>query len=338
MIRKTVVSTKDSREWQGIPAIERAPNGRLWCAFFSGGPREPDPVNLILLTTSEDDGRNWTTPEPIVNPPGQMRAYDPALWHDPDGRLWLFYNLASLESRDFSVWAISADKSDTARPHWSSPRRIDISAPFAFRLNKPTILSSGEWLLPVTWARTAPATWFPRDEQLQGAAISTDGGVSWTLCGGVEAPSWALENMIVERLDGTLWMLIRTGAGVIWQSISHDRGRTWSVGSPTDIVNPGARFFIRRLASGQLLLINTPDAKERRGLHVYLSDTEDDTVFSRCIELDGRDKVSYPDAVEALNGRIYSVHDHDRHGAGEIILSCFSVDCLLVGQPTRMQD
>jgi predicted neuraminidase len=326
MIQRSIVSTRESREWQGIPTIERAPNGRLCCAFFSGGPKEPHPENVVLLTTSTDDGKTWAKPEPVVDPPGQVRAYDPALWHDPNGRLWLFYNLASLEKREFSLWAITTADSDIDKPHWSQPKRIDISAPFAFRLNKPTVLSSGEWLLPVTWARSAPATWFPRGEQLQGVAISTDVGKTWTLRGGVEAPSWALENMIVERLDGTLWMLIRTGSGFIWQSVSRDRGRTWSVGSPTNIVNPGARFFIRRLASQQLLLINTPNPKERRSLHVYLSEMEDDTVFRQYIELDGRDKVSYPDAVEAPNGRIYAVHDHDRYGAGEIILSCFSID------------
>jgi predicted neuraminidase len=336
MNRQTTISTKGTRAWQGIPAIERAANGRLWCAFYSGGPREPDPDNLILLTSSEDEGRTWSTPEPIVDPPGPARAYDPALWHDPVGRLWLFYNLASVEDRDYSLWAITAEDSDAAEPHWGPPRKIEIPAPFAFRLNKPTVLSSGEWLLPVTWAPTAPATWFARGEQLQGVAISTDQGATWTLRGAVKAPSWALENMVVERRDGSLWMLIRTGAGVLWQSVSHDRGATWSTGWPTAIVNPGSRFYIRRLASGRLLLINTPHAEERRGLYAYVSDAEDETAFHRCIELDGRDRVSYPDAVEGPEGRIYAVHDHDRGGVGEIILSRFSEEMLLENEGTHI--
>ena len=333
MIRQTIISTKGARAWQGIPAIERAANGRLWCAFYSGGPREPDPANRILLTSSGDDGETWSAPEPIVDPPDPVRAYDPALWHDPAGRLWLFYNLASVADRDFTLWAITAQDSGAARPHWSPPRRIDVAAPFAVRLNKPTVLRSGEWLLPVTWARSAPATWFPRGEELQGVAISTDEGATWTLHGGVEAPAWALENMIVERGDGLLWMLIRTGAGVIWQSVSHDRGVTWSDGWPTEMVNPGSRFFIRRLAAGRLLLINTPDPKERRGLYAYVSDAEDETAFHRGLALDLRDRVSYPDALEGPEGHIYAVHDHDRYGVGEIVLSRFSVDAVLAAQP-----
>ena len=328
-MQRRLVSTKENRRWQGIPAIERAANGRLWCAFFSGGPKEPDPDNNILLTTSKDDGASWSVPGAIIDPPGSTRAYDPALWHDSMGRLWLFYNQADLVTRDFTVWAMTTDCSDIADPHWSLPRKINVDAPFAFRLNKPTVLTTGEWLLPVTWAKNAPAGWFAGDKQIQGVAISTDCGQTWTLYGGVEAPGWALENMIVECRDGRLWMLIRAGSGVLWESFSTDCGRTWSAGSPTNIINPGVRFFVRRLDSGRLLLINTPDPKRRRGLRAYVSDLQKETVFSAGLELDPRDKVSYPDAVQTPDGLIYAVHDYDRKGAGEILLDVFSEDEIL---------
>lgn len=328
-MRRHIISTKEAWQWQGIPAIERATNGRLWCASFSGGPKEPDPDNVILLATSEDDGVSWSAPRVIIDPLGSTRAYDPALWHDPTGRLWLFYNQADLATRDFTAWAITTDQSHLADPQWSPPRKIEIDAAFAFRLNKPTVLKSGRWLLPVTWSRNAPTGWFAKDQQLQGVAVSDDSGQTWTLHGSVEAPSWALENMIVERRDGRLWMLIRTGSGVLWESFSTDGGRTWSSGSPTKIVNPGVRFFIRRLASGRLLLINTFDPKRRRGLRAYASDLQMETVFSASIELDSRDKVSYPDAIQAPDGSICAVHDYDRQGVGEILLDVFSEDEIL---------
>jgi predicted neuraminidase len=329
MLHRSIISTKDGRPWQGIPTIERAPNGRLWCAFYTGGPKEPDPDNVLLLTTSADDGRTWSVLETIVAPSGATRAYDPCLWHDPQGRLWLIYNQANLETRTFGLWAMVADASDRADPCWGAPFQIELPAPFCFRLNKPTVLSSGEWLLPVTWAKRVPEGWFARGEQLQGVAISCDGGASWALQGEVVAPAWALENMIVERRDGSLWMLIRTGAGVLWESISHDRGRTWGPGAPTAIVNPGSRFFIRRLASGGLLLINTSNPRERRGLHACLNDGSDGVAFERCLQLDDRDRVSYPDAVQAPDGRIYCVHDCDRQGLGEILLSVFREEDLV---------
>jgi hypothetical protein len=31
----------DTRLFQGIPGLERAPNGRLWAVWYAGGPDEP---------------------------------------------------------------------------------------------------------------------------------------------------------------------------------------------------------------------------------------------------------------------------------------------------------
>ncbi len=329
MPKQTVVSTKGPRQWQGIPAIERAAGGRLWCAFFSGGTHEPHPDNYIVVTTSTDDGDTWEEPRTLIDPPGLTRVFDPCLWHDPSGRLWLIYNRANLERSDHTLWAVTTTGSDGRSPEWSEPRQIDVGAPFAFRLNKPTVLSSGAWLLPVTWAREAPGDWFAGDRQLQGVAISRDQGTSWSFHGAVEAPHWALESMILERTDGSLLMLIRTGAGVLYQSHSTDGGVTWTAASPTQIVNPGVRYFLRRLASGRVLLINTPDPKERRTMYAYLSEADDGTGWGKGLLIDERAAVSYPDAVQAPDGAIHMVHDCDRQGTGEILYRSFTEEDIL---------
>jgi predicted neuraminidase len=251
------------------------------------------------------------------------RVFDPCLWHDPSGRLWLFYNRNNVAEADHTLWAITTTGSDVRAPEWSEPRQIDVGVPFAFRLNKPTVLSTGAWLLPVTWAREATGDWFALNSQLQGVAISTDQGETWDLHGAVEAPPWALENMVLERTDGTLLMLMRTGAGMIYLSHSADGGLTWTASSPTAIVNPGVRFFIRRLASRRVLLINTPDPKERRTMYAYGSDADDGTGWGEGLLLDERAGVSYPDAVQAPDGTIHMVHDCDRQGVGEILYRSF---------------
>ena len=324
MLTQTIVSTKGTRQWQGIPAIERAAGGRLWVSFFSGGHQEPDVANCILLTTSDDDGATWREPEVAVPSRNNTRAFDPCLWHAPDGRLWMFYNLATQTEPRGWVCARTTDHSDAAQPVWSEGREIPLDVPYAFRLNKPTVLASGRWLLPVTWARAFPAEkWFHFDaSHLQGVAISDDAGATWRFTGELAAPKWALENMIVERRDGTLWMLIRTGAGELWQSLSDDGGDAWSAPEPAGIVNPGARYFIRRLASGRLLLINTPQPKERTSLYATLSD-DDGRTWSAGLLIDDREKISYPDAIEAAPGLIYMVNDRDRYGPGEIQFSRF---------------
>ena len=56
----------DTRLFQGIPGIERAPNGRLWATWYAGGDTE-GPLNYCALATSGDDGKTWSTPTVIAS-------------------------------------------------------------------------------------------------------------------------------------------------------------------------------------------------------------------------------------------------------------------------------
>jgi hypothetical protein len=75
------------RRWQGIPGIERAASGRLLATWYSGGDNE-GPDNYVLLASSEDNGRTWAEPLAVIHHPHPVRAFDPVLWHDPNGALW----------------------------------------------------------------------------------------------------------------------------------------------------------------------------------------------------------------------------------------------------------
>ena len=135
---------------------------------------------------------------------------------------------------------------------------------------KPTVLSSGEWILPAS-------TWRDTDNSAR-VIVSTDKGQTFSLRGACNVPEEVRsfdEHMIVERKDKSLWMLVRTSYG-IGESISKDRGKTWSALEPSSIQHPSARFFIRRLNSGNLLLVkHGPISKrtERSHLTAYLSIT-----------------------------------------------------------------
>ena len=323
--RIVCTSAAIGERWAGIPGVEVTPSGRLFVVWFAGGEKEPSPDNTIYLTHSDDGGATFATPEAVVRPVAGARAFDPTLWLDPAGRLWLIFHRGNKDAGEHGVFARVCADPDAASPAWEPERRLGYDAPFSFRMNKPTVLSTGEWLMPVTHARAVTYEWFAGAAQLQGVGISTDRGATWSLHGAVEAPHWALENMIVERRDATVVMYIRTGSGVIWRSTSADRGRTWSAGEPTTIANPGSRFFIRRLPDGRWLLINSPDPAKRTGIVASLSDDEGQTWRGRLV-LDPRDAVSYPDAAIAADGTVYAVHDRDRRGAAKILLSQFGVE------------
>ena len=340
--------------WMGIPGIEVTPAGRLFVAWFSGGFAEPHPENRIFLQISDDDGHDFSTPQVLVDPEGSARAFDPTLWLAPTGDLYLIYNLGDPESGFNGIEYITCSNPDHPKVTWTPPTRIAYNAPFSFRINKPIVLSNGDWAMPVTWSHqgiswdretaqkwrnpsalwdfqklmwkspaTDPRDWFPLGGEVQGIGLSSDNGQTWQLHGAVESAAWSLENMLVQRSDGTIIMYMRTGEGHVWQSNSQDNGRTWTPAKPTELLNPGTRFFIAKLSDGTWLLINTPDPKARKAIYAYRSHDEGQTwTPGYCI--DPRNNVSYPDAAQSTQGTIYVVHDFDRYGSSEIILSLFS--------------
>jgi hypothetical protein len=140
--------------------------------------------------------------------------------------------------------------------------------------------------------------------------------------------------MIVEREDGTLWMLVRTTYG-LGESTSSDRGKAWTPLSPSPIQHPTARFFIRRLGSGRLLLVkHGPIYKrtERQELCAFLSE-DDGLSWYGGLLLDERPGVSYPDGIQAPDGSISIIYDYSRTGDREILMAKFTERNVAKGQP-----
>jgi hypothetical protein len=320
-----------NRMFQGIPGIERAPNDRLWATWYGGGTGE-DGHNYILLATSMAPNA-WSNITLVINHPnsGLVRAYDPCLWHDPHGKLWLFWAQGYEHHTDehSGVWAIVTENSDAENPTWSDPTRISDG----IMMNKPTVLKSGDWLLPV-------AKWF--QEGSAGVVSSPDQGKTWSLLGQANVPKKedrsCDEHMIVERSDGSLWMLIRTSYG-IGESVSVDHGKTWSPVEPSSLQHTVSRFFIRRIQSGNLLLIKhgaIAEKTKRSHLTAFLS-KDDGTTWDGSLLLDERLSVSYPDAVQAPDGTLYLIYDYDRRGDKKILLAQFTEEDILQGDSVSGQ-
>jgi len=133
----------------------------------------------------------------------------------------------------------------------------------------------------------------------------------------------------VERRDGSLWMLVRLFGG-IGESTSTDGGRTWSPGAKSTIAGPNSRFFIRRLKSGRLLLINHHRFTGRNNLTAMLSNDDGATWYGHLL-LDERMNVSCPDAVQGEDGRIYMVYDRERVREREILMAVFTEEDIING-------
>ena len=339
------------RRWQGIPSIEVSPKGRIFVNFYTGQDAEVG-GNIMVLCVSDDHGESFRSCATVVEHPDQRcRIYDPNLWFDPLGRLWMSYTQAKgFNDGRSGVWITICEDADAETLVWSEPRRIANG----IMMNKPLVTSDGSWLFPCAIWRDGSGS-VPdelhglENEQFSNVYASTDQGKTITLRGRADVPDRGFdEHMIVEKKDGRLWMLVRTFYG-IGESFSTDGGFTWTPGRPSHIPGPCSRFFIRRLKSGRLLMINhhnfgeSLDAagilnqgnvkswKGRSHLTAMLSE-DDGATWPYTLLLDERNEVSYPDAKEADDGYIYVTYDWERVRQREILMARFTEEDVLRGQ------
>lgn len=359
-----VVNTQPGPEYADVVrpgnmviGIDRTPQGRLWAAWVGNGD---SPNGFFMLASSDDGGKTWSQPRVVIDPtdlPGKpnRRSLVGNLWTDPLGRLWCFFDqsLGYFDGRG-GDWYIRCDNPDAAEPTWSKPVRFADGC----TLNKPTVLKNGDWLLPVSlWTRDRIHPWgeardFPGVEsfkdshqnldaiRMANVFASSDQGKTWQRRGGVRFPDTDFdEHMIIERKDGSLWMLARTTKGIS-ESVSTDQGVTWSPAVESTIKNVSARFFIRRLASGKLLLVkNGPtDVRlpRRSSMMAFLS-SDDGKTWGKGLLLDDRSEVSYPDGIQAPDGTIHILYDWNRHTDAEILLTTFTeADFASQTKPARL--
>ena len=339
------------RRWQGIPSIEVTDKGRIFVNFYSGQDAEVG-GNIMVLCVSDDGGASFRSCEAVVeHPDPACRIYDPCLWIDPHKVLWMTWTQArGFNDGRSGVWVTLCKNPDAEHLTWTAPRRIANG----IMMNKPLVTSKGEWLFPTAiWCDTSGSIPTERHgleaEQFSNVYASSDEGKTICLRGHADIPHRSFdENMIVEKKDGTLWMLTRTFDG-IGESFSNDGGYTWTPGRKSHIDGPCSRFHIRRLKSGRLLMINHYQFDQRIDLddimrqgnvkswkgrsHLTALLSEDDgKTWPYTLLLDERNEVSYPDAKEAADGYIYVTYDWERVTQREILMARFTEEDILKGQ------
>lgn len=319
--------------------IEQTRQGRIWACWVGGGDNADA---FFVLNYSDDLGDSWSDPKVVIDPHSptlefKRRTIVGNLWLDPIGRLWLFFDqsLTHFDGRN-GTWYTICENPDSDDPTWTKPIRIWHGC----SLNKPMILTDGTWLLNISlWDEKKIDKNFKEKysalDSLRMAHVfaSTDNGETWTRRGGIRFPNPSFdEHHVIERKDGSLWMTARTTDG-IWQSISVDKGQTWS--EPTKYMNHvTSRHFMRRLKSGRLLFVRHGGIDERTTfrskLTAFLSDDEGRT-WKGGLMLDERRGISYPDGFQAEDGMIYISYDRNRDWDGEILMAKFTEEDVLSG-------
>lgn len=319
----------DTRQFQGISSLALSRGGRLWAVWYAGPTPGEDKNNYVVVATSADDGNTWKE-KMIIDPDGEgdIRAFDPEVWLDPQGKIWVFWAQHFAKDRlnpHSGTWAIITDNPDDEDAKWTAPRRITEG----IMMCKPTVLSCGRWLMPAS-------TWRATDYSAR-AVASDNNGLSFEVAGAcnilpVDKRAFD-EHMFVELKDGSIWLLVRTRYG-IGQSFSKDKGATWSEFEPSDIQHPSARFFISRLNSGNLLLVKHGPIEEQTGrshLTAFVS-KDDGKSWEGGFLLDERGGVSYPDGQQTADGTIYITYDYSRTGQKKIYMATFTEEDALAGK------
>ena len=327
----------ENRLWQGIPSIEKV-GDRLWAVWYSGGPNEPGWGNFALVSYSDDDGLTWKKNFMAIDSCDENcdRVFDPNVWLSPKGELFVTYAqtrvMKAYEPIDrmwtfydgvFGAWFLKCKNPAGENPEFEAPFRMCDG----LMMNKPTILSTGEWVAPAyDWmppvhAKSDSLLGRGKGEYHYHMRISADEGKNWKVLVGPIKERYAEfdESMFLEGLDSSWHFFVRVKEGVKYY-YSADRGENWEERS-LGFNAASSRFFVRRLSSGKVLFVCSGPNRVR--IEARLS-SDDCKTWSEPLILDERNMVSYPDGTQDSDGNIYIAYDRDRYGEKEIMFAKFT--------------
>lgn len=315
----------ENRTYAAMPSVE-VTGSRIWATWTAGGDTEPHDENYIIVVFSDDGGETWQDPYMILDPGAIGRTSNSVFWLAPNGRLWLFY----VDRNSYSMYTDNPE----AAPEdivWSKAKNLDGYTLY----NKPIAVErNGEWvyLAPVANSFAHPVTQILTSDPSEN---------KWKLLRGQYLESDNpradfTEPSMVERSDGTLWLLSRLEKGAnggVEQAFSQDDGKTWTEledDLPYPLQGPGSRFQFYKLQSGHLVWVSHDQTSSRTNLTIWLSE-DDGVTWPYKLLLDDRSNVSYPDITQAADGKIYVIYDKGRSVEQEIRLAIFTEEDIRAG-------
>jgi hypothetical protein len=225
-----------------------------WTEFYAGSGADHGPAR-ISGKRSQDAGRTWGEKYTLVENDGGCNVMEVNFLRLNDGRIALFYCQKNSESTDCRVMMRTSN--DEGRT-FGLPKQLSPDAKYTGLTNGRCIrLKSGRILLEA---------WEGGDSYCY---LSDDDGQTWRESQRVKPGDGSWEPACIELKDGRVLMLMRTGLGGQYQSISADGGATWSTPAPSQLAGTAAPVSISRVpTTGDLLAIwnhnpGTADAQNR---------------------------------------------------------------------------
>lgn len=280
-------------------SIAEMPDGDLLIAWVAGS-KEAARDTAIIASRRRKSESAWGMPV-VVSSNADHGHANPVLFVDDQKTVWLFYSeligagqlcLSKVYSRT------SLDNGIT----WAAPKEAVDSLCLLGR-NKPIVLRSGEWLLPLYWEAIFQSRMWG----------STNRGATWSEKSAIiTLPSTNLQPAVVQCADGSLFALMRNGSdtGFTWEARSTDCGATWKTKERPGIPNPGSALDMIRLSTGDFLLVCNPSTKERTPIAALISTDEGKTWSAPKLIETGQPQFSYPSVIQASDGTIHVSYSH----------------------------
>ena len=246
-----IAPTSEGNPRNGRGAIFPWNDGQLIFVYsrFTGGGADHSTAD-IWARLSEDDGYTWGESFQFRENIGARNTVSTGFVRLPSGDILFSFSVKHHESDACHSYVV---RSSDGGLTWTSPVLItDEAGYFVINNDRFIQLSSGRLLLPVAKSL---------DERYHAFAAtfySDDEGVTWQRSTEyIDLPGEAglQEPGVVERADGSLWMVIRTDKGYVYASESSDGGEHWSPPEPTNLVAPLSPATAQRLPGSDDILI-----------------------------------------------------------------------------------
>ena len=282
---------------------EGNPDVGIWKSHFVDGHWTP---SVEVANGVEEAGKRYPT-------------WNPVLFQARNGPLMLFYKAGPSPSGWWGMLITSTDGGKT----WSEPSRLpeNVLGPIK---NKPVELPDGSILC-------ASSLEIPRGPWRVHFERTTDLGRTWEI---IPVPAGeptfnAIQPSVLFYSDGRLQALCRTQEGVLGQTWSADRGKTWSAITATNLPNPSSGTDAVTLADGRQLLVynHSGPAEGRRGggprypLNIALS--TDGIQWKQVMTLEDeplRHGYAYPAVIQAADGLVHITYTWNREKIKHVVV------------------
>jgi Neuraminidase (sialidase) len=236
-----------------------------WTEFYAGNGADHGPAR-ISGKVSTDGGKTWGEKYTLVENDGGCNVMEVNFLRLSDGRIALFHCQKNTEETDCRVMMrVSTDEGKTFGP----AKQLSPAGKYTGLTNGRSIrLKTGRILLEA-WEGGWSYSY-----------LSDDDGKTWRESQRVKPALGSWEPACIELKDGRVMMLMRTGMGGQYKSLSKDGGETWSDPVPTPLVGTAAPVSVTRVpGTGDLLAIwnHNPCAKDRNPLTAAISKDEGET-------------------------------------------------------------